>query len=243
MKLTHFALGCLFLLLSTGIYLTLKSDMDARQESQNAFNKQLVDQMAETRKTAALLGPSDVANVAAQGATVAPSLPQARPTAVTNPPQATLITPPPALQAIAPEAPAVQADHDDRLIREREQALLNDGPEASERIAKMADEKEADTGRRLNKEQQIVAAQPIAARIKDSRDGTDFVVIDKGSADFGMRPGDSFAVRRGTAVIGRVIIGDTVEKNESIANVKSLVTGMTIQNGDELIQFDEHARR
>ena len=49
------------------------------------------------------------------------------------------------------------------------------------------------------------------------------------------------AVRRGTALIGRVTIGDTIEETRSVAEVipRHLVKGMVLQKGDEIIKFDQ----
>jgi hypothetical protein len=145
--------------------------------------------------------------------------------------------------ASAAQQIAMPSDPSEDAVREREQQLLLDGPGAQERLAAMEGATEEGTERRMTKLQQIIAAQPIAAKVKDSRDGIDFVVVDKGSENFGMRTGDSFSVRRGTAIIGRVVIGDTVESDQSIANITKLVAGMTLQNGDELIQYAEPGAR
>ena len=38
---------------------------------------------------------------------------------------------------------------------------------------------------------------------------------------------------------GRVVIGDTIEDDMAVADIKSVVTGMQLEVGDEIIKFDQ----
>ena len=93
----------------------------------------------------------------------------------------------------------------------------------------------------MTKEQELIMAQPSIAKVKDANPAANegFVILDHGS-NANLAPGDSFAVRRGTAIIGRVIIGQTVEVTQCVGEVlpQKLVAGMVVQKGDELIKYD-----
>ena len=67
-----------------------------------------------------------------------------------------------------------------------------------------------------------------------------FVILDRG-LNANLAKGDAFAVRRGTALIGRVTIGETIEETRCVAEVipRHLVKGMVLAKGDEIIKFDQ----
>ena len=95
-------------------------------------------------------------------------------------------------------------------------------------------------GKAFNQIQSLVASQPPIARIKQADKRSDeFVVLDAGM-NAKLMKGDRFAVRRGTAIIARVVIGDTIRATESVAEIapNTLVTGMVLEAGDEIIKFD-----
>jgi hypothetical protein len=135
----------------------------------------------------------------------------------------------------APEVPG------EGLAGERERDILNTSlPETDRAALETAAVPDAGfaAGKRLTKTQQIVLAQPAIARISQNKEDSGFVVIDRGKRA-NLVKGDAFAVRRGTAIIGRVIIGGTVEDEMAVADITSVVTGMTFEVGDEIIKFDQ----
>ena len=248
MKLQHIALACLCTLLAAGVYLTIKSDMDAQLEEQKAYNKQLIEKMSSIEK-----------RIEEQPAASAPAAPAAVPSAVptvTNVPEAP--TPPAApRKEINPDSPpgatvrsgtainsadpgAAPPELSSAEMEERERDILNNStPEAERAALETAGTPEAaPSGRRLTKTQQLVLAQPAVARISENKEDTGFVIIDRGTRAKLVK-GDAFAVRRGTAIIGRVVIGDTIEDDMAVADIKSVVTGMQLEVGDEIIKFDQ----
>ena len=254
MKLQHIALACLCTLLAAGVYLTIKSDMDAQLEEQKAYNKQLIEKMSSIEK-----------RIEEQPAATPPAAPAATPAiaavpavvpTVTDVPEASI---PPAAprNEINPDSPpgatvrsgtainsadpgAAPPELSSAEMEERERDILNNStPEAERTALETAGVPDAaPSGRRLTKTQQLVLAQPAIARISENKEDTGFVIIDRGTRAKLVK-GDAFAVRRGTAIIGRVAIGDTIEPDMAVADIKSVVTGMQLEVGDEIIKFDQ----
>lgn len=254
MKLQHIALACLCTLLAAGVYLTIKSDMDAQLEEQKAYNKQLIEKMSSIEK-----------RIEEQPAAPAPAAPAATPAVAAIPPVVPTVTDvpeaatPPAAprKEINPDSPpgatvrsgtainsadpgAAPPELSSAEMEERERDILNNStPEAERTALETAGVPDAaPSGRRLTKTQQLVLAQPAVARISENKEDTGFVVIDRGTRAKLVK-GDAFAVRRGTAIIGRVVIGDTIEDDMAVADIKSVVTGMQLEVGDEIIKFDQ----
>lgn len=259
MKLTHFALAGLILLIAAGIYLTLQTDMDGKvAQLQADFDRENQRRDRELKETIARTGAeakaaADKARdlvVAAEGAGD-PSAPPG----LENPPEdpavknalsrvKSLVTPgPPPLENESPPAPPPPGITSE--ILEKEEDVINTAREESERIAReTAELNNAAVDAPLDKLsnlQSLIMAQPRIARVSDARpaDNTDFIVLDEGS-NKGLMPGDRFAIRRGTAIIARIVVGDTVRETQCVANVvpRSLVTGIIIRPGDEVIKFD-----
>jgi hypothetical protein len=254
MKLQHIALACLCTLLAAGVYLTIKSDMDAQLEEQKAYNKQLIEKMSSIEK-----------RIEDQPAAAAPAAPAAAPAVATVPSVVPTVTDVPEAPAppaaprkeINPDSPpgatvrsgtainsadpgAAPPELTTGEMEERERDILNNStPEAERTALETAGVPEAaPSGRRLTKTQQLVLAQPAIARISENKEDTGFVIIDRGTRAKLVK-GDAFAVRRGTAIIGRVAIGDTIEDDMAVADIKSVVTGMQLEIGDEIIKFDQ----
>jgi hypothetical protein len=254
MKLQHIALACLCTLLAAGVYLTIKSDMDAQLEEQKAYNKQLIEKMSSIEK-----------RIEDQPAAAAPAAPAAAPAVATVPSVVPTVTDVPEAPAppaaprkeINPDSPpgatvrsgtainsadpgAAPPELTTGEMEERERDILNNStPEAERTALETAGVPEAaPSGRRLTKTQQLVLAQPAIARISENKEDTGFVIIDRGTRAKLVK-GDAFAVRRGTAIIGRVAIGDTIEDDMAVADIKSVVTGMQLEVGDEIIKFDQ----
>ncbi len=264
MKLTHFALAGLFLLIAAGIYLTLQNDMEGQVAHLKAdFDRE--NQRREREHKEALAKATAEAKAAADntrelaagpGAVEKPSATPDLDAALEDPEtkQAlsrvkSLVTPgPPPLELEpgppVPPDPANPGVADTALL-EREEAVIDTAREEAERIAReTAELNNAPVEvppEKLSNLQSLIVSQPRIARVSDARpaDNTDFIVLDEGS-NKGLKAGDRFALRRGTAIIARIVIGDTVRESQCVANVvpRSLVTGIIIRPGDEVIQFD-----
>jgi hypothetical protein len=250
MKLQHIALACLCTLLAAGVYLTIKSDMDAQLEEQKAYNKQLIEKMSSIEKRIEEQpAPAPAAAPAAPAvAAVVPTVtnvpeapaPPAAPRKEINPdsPPGATVRPGTAINSADPGAAPPELSSAEMEERERD-ILNNSTPEAERAALESAGTPEAaPSGRRLTKTQQLVLAQPAIARISENKEDTGFVIIDRGTRAKLVK-GDAFAVRRGTAIIGRVEIGDTIEDDMAVADIKSVVTGMQLEVGDEIIKFDQ----
>jgi len=255
MKLQHIALACLCTLLAAGVYLTIKSDMDAQLEEQKAYNKQLIEKMSSIEKRIEEQPTAAAPAAAAAPAPAVAAVPPVVPT-VTDVPEAP--TPPASpRKEIDPGSPpgatvrsgtainsadpgAAPPELTPNEMEERERDILNNStPEAERTALETAGVPDAaPSGRRLTKTQQLVLAQPAIARISENKEDTGFVIIDRGTRAKLVK-GDAFAVRRGTAIIGRVVIGDTIEDDMAVADIKSVVTGMQLEVGDEIIKFDQ----
>jgi len=275
MKLTHFALTGLFLLIGAGIYLTMKTDMDGRMEEMRADNdrkfellqKAIKEGQQAAQKPAAMVAEvtdsvqgkleaaagnaaAQVENAAARvskdvDAAVKDVLGKADPKAteaLNNVKEAVGTGAGKAADAVAnaaekvvgtvAEAPADLASPDAAMLEKEQDVLKETGAPNVEALP------EEPQGQKLTKLQSTVLNLPAIARIKKTEEAAGFVVLDRGQAA-NLAKGDSFAVRRGTAVIGRVTLTDTILENESVADVDSskLVTGIVLQPGDELIDF------
>ena len=273
MKLTHFALTGLFLLLAAGMYLTMKTDMDGRMEEMKADADRKYELLqkaikegqqqpaladAKEKVTSGLNEVKEKANAVAADLTaqageaanavkdtvkgdpsVAEALNQVK-DSVKGQADKVGAAVADAGKAVA-DAPPQLADSDAAKLLQQEQDLIANAGVAADRIA---DDTAAIAGAepdavRMTKLQTLVLNQPAIARIKENKEAAGFVVLDRGAAA-GFRKGDNFAVRRGTAIIGRVTLTDTILDTEAVADVDpgKLVTGMVLQRGDELIKFN-----
>ena len=249
MKLQHIALACLCTLLAAGVYLTIKSDMDAQLEEQKAYNRKLIEQMSSIEKriedqSAPAAAPAAAPAIAAVVPTVTDvpeaSIPPAAPRKEINPDSTPGATVRSGTAINSADPGAAPPELSSAEMEERERDILNNStPEAERTALETAGTPEAaPSGRRLTKTQQLVLAQPAVARISENKEDTGFVIIDRGTRAKLVK-GDAFAVRRGTAIIGRVVIGDTIEDDMAVADIKSVVTGMQLEVGDEIIKFDQ----
>ena len=249
MKLQHIALACLCTLLAAGVYLTIKSDMDAQLEEQKAYNRKLIEQMSSIEKriedqSAPAAAPAAAPAIAAVVPTVTDvpeaSIPPAAPRKEINPDSTPGATVRSGTAINSADPGAAPPELSSAEMEERERDILNNStPEAERAALETAGTPEAaPSGRRLTKTQQLVLAQPAVARISENKEDTGFVIIDRGTRAKLVK-GDAFAVRRGTAIIGRVVIGDTIEDDMAVADIKSVVTGMQLEVGDEIIKFDQ----
>jgi hypothetical protein len=85
-------------------------------------------------------------------------------------------------------------------------------------------------------QKQVQDAKPIA-KVKTVVKEQGFVIIDAGSKQ-GIQKGLAFDIRRGDAVLAKVRVTETVEENESVADLDlaSIPAGVSIEPGDEIIQ-------
>lgn len=230
MKLTQFALAALIVLLVVAGYLTLQNDLDSRLEAQNALNDKMISRMEDLAK-----------NQAAP----APISPSPAPAPVAAPPPPVLAKPPldpaaaealAAAAAIPPGAPL--ASEDDPRMLEDERKVLNLG--APGRVAD--DTLTLPTtlaGQPLTKIQQRIVAQPAITSVKEYVQKEGMLVLNHGT-DRGLKPNDSFALRRNSAVIGRIRLTETIMENEAVADIipNSMPVGMLPAAGDDIIQFE-----
>lgn len=231
MKLTQFATAAILVLLAVAGYLTIKSDQEARQADQNAFNEKVLAKMDEISKkqAAPVVSPPPAPPVA----TVAPVVTPAPPAPVASARNAS--APAAALNSNVPMAAA-----DDPRMLEDERKILDVG--SSDRTAQESlNLPGALDGKPLSPVQSRIVALPAIAQVKQfsDKDGINFLVLNRGTAA-NFKPGDEFALRRKTAVIGRIKISDTIDTNECVADLlpNTMPVGMTPAPGDDIIQFD-----
>lgn len=89
----------------------------------------------------------------------------------------------------------------------------------------------------LTPQQRVLMGLPVIARITKVVDDQGFVVINAGTAK-GLSTGMRFDVRRDASLVGRLVVSDTVEEEEAIADVvqSSVPIGILLKEGDELVQ-------
>lgn len=85
-------------------------------------------------------------------------------------------------------------------------------------------------------QQRVLAAKPVA-KLKAVVREQGFIVVDAGSKA-GLAKGRKFEVRRDGAILARVVIADTVEADEAVADLDlaSIPAGVTLEVGDEIIE-------
>ena len=231
MKLTQFAFAAIIVLLIVAGYLTVKSDLDSRQDAQNDFNQKLEAKLDEIAKK--------------QSAPVPVAAPQ--PAAPLSAPPVVAPVPPPPANPAAAEALAAAAaippnarlapENDPRML-EDERKVLDLG--AANRIAEDSRTLPAGLeGQTLTTVQRRIAGAPSIARVKQYAAKEGMLVLDRGT-NVGLKSGDQFSLRRGTAAIGRVRISETIDTGECVADIlpNSMPPGMLPEAGDEVIQFD-----
>jgi cell shape-determining protein MreC len=258
MKLSHFALAGLMLAIAAGIYLTLQNDMDGRLEAMKSEmqadsdrrlreqEKALKDQIAASAKAAEEARkqltenaksklPGAIAQAVENDPTVKEALEKVKAlNTAENPGEGVAAAPP----DFVPGA-ANATDPEARMLAQEEERILsparfqpNEGSNAGS----------LEQAAQLTQLQAHIAGLPRIARVKNANpvQNEGFVVLDQG-AEVGINPGDSFAVRRGTAIIGHISIGNTVRPNECVANVQAgkFITGIVIREGDDIIRFQE----
>jgi len=84
--------------------------------------------------------------------------------------------------------------------------------------------------------QKQLLGMPAFAKVVEAHIDQGFAVISAGK-DKQLASGMKFDVRRGNGLVGRVIVGDSIEASESVVDIDTTVTlpGVRIETGDELI--------
>jgi hypothetical protein len=84
--------------------------------------------------------------------------------------------------------------------------------------------------------QKQLLGMPAFAKVVEAHVDQGFAVISAGK-DKQLSSGMKFDVRRGNGLVGRVIVGETIEAAEAVVDIDSTVTlpGVRIETGDELI--------
>lgn len=84
--------------------------------------------------------------------------------------------------------------------------------------------------------QKQLLGMPAAAKVIEVQRDQGFAVINAGK-DKQITPGMKFDVRRGDGLVGRVIVGDTIDAAEAVVDIDNSVAlpGVRIEVGDELI--------
>jgi hypothetical protein len=84
--------------------------------------------------------------------------------------------------------------------------------------------------------QKQLLGMPAFAKVVEAHIDQGFAVISAGK-DKQLTRGMKFDVRRGNGLVGRVIVGDTIEAAEAVVDIDTTATlpGVRIETGDELI--------
>jgi hypothetical protein len=145
-------------------------------------------------------------------------------------PPAATITPPAPGNVASPAAPAEEGGAE----------LLSGGlPGGGLTVPKTVAAAEAqgiNTNTLTSLQQKVLAAKPVA-KLKAVVREQGFIVVDAG-AKAGLAKGRKFEVRRDSAILARVVIADTVEADEAVADLDlaSIPAGVTLEVGDEIIE-------
>jgi hypothetical protein len=135
---------------------------------------------------------------------------------------------PPAPGSIAPQAPAAELPTDGA-------STLPGGGMTIPKTIVEAEAKGINTNTLTPIQKQVQDAKPVG-KIKAVVKEQGFVVLDVGSNQ-GLKKGQPFDIRRGNAVLAKVIVTDTIEPNEAVADLDlaSIPAGVTLEPGDEII--------
>lgn len=135
---------------------------------------------------------------------------------------------PPAPGSIAPQAPAAE------LPTAGASTLPGGGMTIPKTIVE-AEAKGINTNTLTPIQKQVQDAKPVG-KIKAVVKEQGFVVLDVGSNQ-GLKKGQPFDIRRGNAVLAKVLVTDTIEPNEAVADLDlaSIPAGVTLEPGDEII--------
>ena len=209
MRLTHFAFALTFLLLCITGYLAWEGQ-DAKRGAMNEV--ELLKRKQEAREVASPNVSSMMPLPSAPAASITPPAPGA--IAAPSPPSIT-----------APSPPSIAAT-----------SSLPGGGLTVPTSIRTAEAKGINTNTLTPLQKQVQDAKPIA-KVKTVVKEQGVVIIDAGSKQ-GIQKGLAFDIRRGDAVLAKVRVTETVEENESVADLDlaSIPAGVSIEPGDEIIQ-------
>lgn len=209
MRLTHFAFALTFLLLCITGYLA----WEGQEAKRGAMNEvELLKRKQEAREVASPNVSSMMPLPSAPAASITPPAPGA--IAAPSPPSIT-----------APSPPSIAAT-----------SSLPGGGLTVPTSIRTAEAKGINTNTLTPLQKQVQDAKPVA-KVKTVVKEQGFVIIDAGSKQ-GIQKGLAFDIRRGDAVLAKVRVTETVEENESVADLDlaSIPAGVSIEPGDEIIQ-------
>jgi hypothetical protein len=216
MQMTHVALTLTIGLLGVTGYLAWEGQQaakGAREELKFVKERQAAEETAH---------PSSERSVALPSSATASVSPPVIPTTPTE-------TPPPTPLPAPNKAPAQEE------LMAGSGALPGGGLTIPKSVA-AAEAAGVNTNTLTAAQKQVLAAKPIAKVTRVVSD-QGFVVIDAGSKQ-GITKGMKLAIRRDSAILGKVAVTDSIDENESVADmdIASVPTGVTIEPGDEIIE-------
>jgi cytoskeletal protein RodZ len=223
MKLIHLAVAVAFALIGLTAFVAWQAHIEARgaRREVEMFRQQQNDQLAAGATAAPSIletfNPTPIATAPIPSSDT-PRLP-APATSITPPAgdSPTVVLASPAATTISP-APTTDPDADSTLPARQLPA--------------------ADTPAPLTPDQHHLLTLPAIARIKQSFADDGFVLVDAGTSK-SLSAGMKFNVRRGSAVVGRLTLTDSIEVDEAIADIQpgSIPAGIELRVGDELVQI------
>jgi hypothetical protein len=92
----------------------------------------------------------------------------------------------------------------------------------------------------LTAQQRLIMTLPAIATVKQAFTSDGFVLIDAGK-NKGLEKGMTFDVRRGNSRVGRIVLTDSIEEDEAIADIQPrfMIAGLEVRSGDELVQVTQ----
>jgi len=222
MKLIHLAFVVTFALIGLTAFVAWQAQIEARgaRREVEMFRQQQNDQLAA-------------------GASAAPNILESfNPTPIPSPPIPASETPrlPAPATSITPPAgdqpTAVLASPAANTI-----STLPDDPDADSTLP-ARQLPAADAPAPLTPDQRHLLTLPAIAKIKQSFAEDGFVLVDAGTSK-SLSAGMKFNVRRGSSVVGRLTLTESIEVDEAIADIQpgSIPAGIELRVGDELVQI------
>ena len=246
MKITHFAIAGIFILIIAAGYLLMDSATDKKFAAQQDKLNQMMEVISKLKTPAPAPAPEPPA-VAQAPEPAMVAVPPPTPSTVAAAPKQKLgpapmlpgtpAQPQPQVPAVAP-APGTPGAGNVTLpnpaaalsIAAQEKQLLD------EQIAQLKDQTAPPTYTPL---QLKIKNLPAIAKIKSYNSDLAFVEMDAGK-NRNIEKGMTFDIRRDSMLVGKVKVSDTIEDASCIADVdiKTVPTGVQIQAGDELVKYE-----
>jgi hypothetical protein len=210
MRLIHFAQALTLILLGITGYLAWEGQQAARGAKRELEHLKKAQAAEEAAKPV--------------GVAALPSAPALPPVTITPPAPGTIATPATSAPLPAEETPGLMAGG------------LPGGGLTVPKTVVAAEAQGINTNTLTALQQRVLAAKPVA-KLKAVVREQGFIVVDAGSKA-GLAKGRKFEVRRDSAILARVVIADTVEPDEAVADLDlaSIPAGVTLEVGDEIIE-------